>query len=799
MIVRRAVIILLAKVLLTVMPLAACTPLARPSLVQSWQASQVRLLDPADASDPGLDLIAVYTRAVSDQQQIRLDFLDLPAETHYDLYLALDSASGGVARLPIAARADIDWDTLLVIPAHGEIQVLDSSFQPRPGPAVLVLRDPVMDTVQISFNDSILDQSLANPLGYRLQVFVTPPGSSQIADQTDPLASTATPPAPAPFLLAFWDSLPAFSPVQALRRWDGAHTGPQGGRHGLYNLLRTARATQTPLVLLDLKSPDSLVALEYVGGLGLVRSMSRLGLLELPQVSPGFAPGNAADTAADPESVLPAGLPVGAQDLANQDSRQAGLARGLPASLLRFDPLGLPPQPGAEILSLIPDQAASDPLAPLHVQRSGDQRLLVIPAYDQPAAIHTQATLDGPSLKVRKALLAAALSPDPGDLVMLGGDLPASTWGNPQNARATFKYLREHPWMLALSGRDLLSLPVAEGPAIHLSDAPQANRALSSGLQNAPSNQLGQAAWQAFRALYDPVFPNPPQLGALRRNYLPQVQALLSAAQWASAQPAACDGNCQPQASCQADPDGDGQPECVFSSPSYYAIFELQGGYLSFAFTRDPQTGAVHQWIGPSSQFASGLSPAESWNLSAGVFADPGVYPGAFYDWDPALQQPDGSRTYQARVSSEELQLTSPDGSRQKTFHFSSQGLSVQMLSNTPTQAFLPLALDPWQRYTPGWTDCYQGQAQGGAWHWSVAAATTGVCENSTGRFAIDVQSGNSYQTHTFLESLPFLDQPEDPNRNYPAGHFLPFPLAVAQFGPSGQITLQLNWTETGP
>ncbi len=775
---RCAVIILLACCLL-----AACAPTASQSLLQTWQVSQLRLLDPADAPRPDLDLIAVYTRQVGDQQQIRLDFLDLPAEANYDLYLALDNAPGGVTRLPIAAQSELAWDTLLVIPAHGAIQALDSGFQPRPGAAILVLRDPVMDDLQISFNSQLIERPPANPLGYRLQVFVTPAGSSQVADQLGPVASTATPPATAPYLVVFWDSLPAFSPVQALRRWDGAHTGPQGGRHGLYNVLRTARAARTPLVLLDLKSPDSLAALEYVGGLGLVRSLSHQGLLELPQVSPGYA------------GELSAALPGWAQSLAVQESRQAGLERGLPTSLLRFDPLGLAPDAGSEALAIVPGRGSSDALTPVDVQRFGDQRLLAIPGFDQAEGTPGQATLDGPSLAVRKALLAVALSPDPGDLVVLGGDLPTSTWGNPQNARATFQYLRAHPWMQALSGQDLLSLPVAAGAPANPPAASQAVATVPAGLQNAPSNEPGQAAWQALRALYDPVFPDPPELGTLRSNYLPQVRALLSAAQWASTQHAACNGGCQPQATCQADPDGDGQPECVLSSPDYYAIFELQGGYLAFAFTRDPQSGAVHQWIAPSSQFASGLSPAESWDLAAGAFSDPEVYPGAFFDWDGTRQVPDGSLLYRAQATPGELQLSSADGRRQKTFRFTPNGLTVEMRSADPTQTLLPLALDPWQRYTPGWPACYQSQAgQNGAWRWSVGTLTPSSCDSSPVRFFIDLQSDNPYQIRTFLDSLPYVDQPEDPNRNYPPGHFLPFPLAVAQFDFSGQISLHLSW-----
>ncbi len=770
-------------ILLTCCLLAACTPTTSQPLLQTWQLSQLRSLDPADAQRSDLDLIAAYTRQVGDQQQIRLDFLDLPVEVNYDLYLALDNAPGGVTRLPIAAQSELTWDTLLVIPAHGEIQALDSNLQPRPGAAILVLRDPVMDDLQISFNSQLIEHPPANPLGYRLQVFVTPAGSSQVADRLGPVDSTATPPAFAPFLVIFWDSLPAFSPVQALRRWDGAHTGPQGGRHGLYNVLRTARSARIPLVLLDLKSPDSLAALEYVGGLGLVRSLSQQGLLELPQVSPGYA------------GELPAALPGWAQSLAVQESRQAGLAHGLPASLLLFDPLGMTPEAGSEALEIVPGQASHDPLTPVDVQRIGDQRLLAIPGFDHAEDMPEQATLDGPSLAVRKALLVAALSTNPGDLVVLGGDLPISTWGNPQNARASFRYLRAHPWMQALSVQDLLTLPVTNGKPASPPAAPQAATTVPVGLQNALSNELGQAAWQDLHALYDPVFPDPPQLGALRSNYLPQVQALLSAAQWASTRPVACDGDCQPQATCQADPDGDGQAECVLSSPDYYAIFELQGGYLAFAFARNSQSGAVHQWVAPSSQFSSGLSPAESWDLAKGAFGDPDVYPGAFFDWDATRQSPDGSLLYRAQVTPGELQLSTADGRRQKTFRFSPNGLSVELHSADATQTLLSLALDPWQRYVPGWPACYQSQArQNGTWRWSVGTPTPSGCDSSQSRFFVDMQSDNPYQKRTFLDSLPFMNQPEDPNRNYPPGHFLPFPLAVAQFDFREQISLHINW-----
>ena len=62
---------------------------------KSWQVSDLRALDPVDAQDPALDLIAVYTRGIGFEKQIRLDFLDLPENHSSDIYIALDTQPGG--------------------------------------------------------------------------------------------------------------------------------------------------------------------------------------------------------------------------------------------------------------------------------------------------------------------------------------------------------------------------------------------------------------------------------------------------------------------------------------------------------------------------------------------------------------------------------------------------------------------------------------------------------------------------------------------------------------------------------
>ena len=59
------------------------------------------------------------------------------------------------------------------------------------------------------------------------------PADGLLCDISPLIYSNSSLPTPAYLLLAFWDTLPASTPIQLLRRWDGAHTGPYGQRHGL--------------------------------------------------------------------------------------------------------------------------------------------------------------------------------------------------------------------------------------------------------------------------------------------------------------------------------------------------------------------------------------------------------------------------------------------------------------------------------------------------------------------------------------------------------------------------------------
>ncbi len=379
-------------VILFVLFLTACQPASNPVYLGSWQYTNLRLLGQANSPDPSIDLIAVYTRSRGAEDQIRLDLLDLSDQPTYDLYLAFDTQPGGVNWLPINAKSALDWDTLVVIPADGPIQAYASPSISNPGSleqlltrndmAARIVRDPQLDILTISLNHAALG---VTPAGYSLQVFITPAGSIDLMDSLGPVRSDGLPPPPARVLFAFWNSLPAYSPAQALRRWDGAHTGPLGDRHGLSNLLRAARNNGTPIVLLDLKLPTSLSALDYVGGVNLVKDMSASGLLSLPETLPR------------PTELLP--LPDWAVQRLIADSRQVGLDFGLPASpfLYATAEQAIPLDPARLIFS--PYSTAETVPQPVIVGRWRDKLLIPIPqpeaAADLSAAGHTGRPITG--------------------------------------------------------------------------------------------------------------------------------------------------------------------------------------------------------------------------------------------------------------------------------------------------------------------------------------------------------------------------------------------------------------------
>ncbi len=695
-------LLLAASCLLSVV---SCTPTPAQ---WDWTYADLRLLDPLDNTPtPSTDILAVYDRSIGSDLEIRIDLLDIPITPDYDLRLHLTTP--GV-------------DSTIFIPAFGQpiVTPTQAGIQPR------IVRDPWLDNVTVRLN------RLAIPQPFTLQVSSFIPGSSTPADETVPVRSDAPPPlARAPLLLAFWDTFPVTTPAQALRRWDGAHAGPRGERHGLSNVIEGAAHYHVPLVLLDLKTPASLAALNYMGVLPQIQSLCNQGQLVLPDVA----------------YAEPAQVSLGF-------SRRAAAGFGLPASQFVFSAsANLQSKYLAQFISL--DDAS-------HLSRSADTRLIPLPA---PA--DSQATIDGPSLDVRRQLVTATLSADPSRLVVLGGDLPLSTWGNHDMAAPTFAWLVAHPWIHLLNGQDLLTFPLGPEdniPAGGGGTSTPAETSTSPFLENlntAPANPLTASAWQTWFVLTAPT--SDVKLRTLRLNYLGQVSELLAAARWAK-YPSA-------QASCSNDLNSDGSPECILSSRNIYAVLDPRGGRLSNLFYLD--ANGPHQLVGPSSQFTVGLSDPSDWHIDLGEAADPTVISGAFNDgtdlWD-----------VHASVNNAALTFTSLDGTRLKTYTLSENGIAVTYQGFGPVSVSIPLTVDP-QAFYFGPVK-YQFSATPGVWIWGLVNG-----------LQVEVHSNAILSAQNFTDSQSFLPGPENPDQAYPGGHYLPFPLSVVTVQGNTDFSVQIT------
>ncbi len=314
-----------------------------------WELSDLRVLDPIDSLDSSGEITAIYTRRYGLTCQYRLDLLTLP-------------------ELPeIAISLDADGNSLFIPP---DSPSLNYDFAAETIVVTLSTCPANTDTLQIT-----TQKLTGEPLDSVTFQFDAPPPDTR-----------------AGYFLAFYNTLaPSASPIQALRRWDGAHTGPRGERHGLRFLLDAAQKYRIPITLLDLLTPEKLSALDALGALPQLQTMTREKLLILPSVADGE------------------------DDLSLALSRSASQTFHLPASFSTADPAALPPFYRTGNISSLTD-----------------------------SALHPDP--DGLSLETRKALLNAALRNDPKPLP-LGGDLAQTLWADPYAVDFSFAYLAARPYL----------------------------------------------------------------------------------------------------------------------------------------------------------------------------------------------------------------------------------------------------------------------------------------------------------------------------------------------------------------
>jgi hypothetical protein len=232
---------------------------------------------------------------------------------------------------------------------------------------------------------------------------------------------------------------------------------------------------------------------------------------------------------------------------------------------------------------------------------------------------------------------------------------------------------------------------------------------------------------------------------ALAQNYAWLVPGLEAAARWWT--------NPAPVAECK--------DWCILASDKFYAVLNARGGRLVFFFA------GAEQVIGPTAQFFIGLSDRSQWDVSKGEAADPAQIMGAFGDADDAF------RPYQPEITGNAIRFVSADG-REKTYRLTQNGIEVAF--SAPVETQIPLALAPQTRFTPNWAEKYR-----------LERAVDGIRLEVAGgpMVRIQVSVGQVLAADSFLDAIPFIASPENPNLELSPGFFLPFPLTVVHLSAS--------------
>lgn len=374
----------------------------------------------------------------------------------------------------------------------------------------------------------------------------------------------------------------------------------------------------------------------------------------------------------------------------------------------------------------------------------------------------------GIPIETRMKVVAAAFT---GERVCIGGDFTQSLFGVPSVSMQAFRYIAEHPWMIPVAQTDLQSTKSFQwnncygNPSEIITDVeidPMLDDNFLKQYQSAPDNLLKELAWQTYQTLLCPLN----QLdGEIIGNYFGQLGHILSASEWVE-EPF-------PISTCNRDLDWDGDFECVLASERIYITVEPKGGYLAFAFYKE--NDIVHQILGPMYEVALGLGDPATINPEEGVFADGRLVPGAL------AKRNQRTEYFSLTYDRDQIELVSENMQIRKSIMIKDRSVQIMWKSDDPINFEIPLILDPWLMNTTNWSSQYYKQSYNGRWIWGLK-----------NMLEITIKTPSDHEFDTFLDSKKLLNQPEDPNFEYPKGHYLPFPTAVLNLSPSKTGAVEL-------
>jgi hypothetical protein len=643
------------------------------TVTKAWNYSDLRAIDPSDTKTPNIDIIALYSRQLNNNLQIRIDFLDQTIDNYPSLLLLFNNGWEGNSQLPFDILPQSNWNYLLLIPSDGHIILKDQKDEPVDSPKVSIIRDIALGALILN-----IDKSAISGLSTKteIELFSADNSFSEI-DRLSPIQLGASPPSRGKVVLAFWDIFKADTPAQALRSWDGAHTGPFSSRHGLVSLVESIEKTGIPAFLFDINKTKTWSIFDYLG------IDERLKVL----------------------------IDQGKVIVVDQGSN-------------------LSPD-----LSKLDDETANSFVNDL----SGEI----------------------PSIAVRRALLTTTQNSE--NTLLLGGEFNKTAWGDFSTAFQTLSYIKNHPWLEPISDRSLIETqvnPAAENGDSFFDD-------IEAKIRVVPENRIRTVAEELLSSLSE---PGTQMENDLKRVYIGQIGHLLAISKWSA--------NRQPISDCSQNLDSDNDLECILASDNLAVVIDLQGGYISYAFSF--HAGEYHQIIGPSYQLAIGLSDPMSWKFDQGISTDPSVIPGAFSGVENKWR-----KFHLTKVDRDSITIQEEDRLSEKRFRITNASIYFQYKGYNNEKFAIPLILDPWTMETEDWGSLYTNTIQTQRWLWGI--------EN---RITVETIFMDHLEVSTFQDSISLIQAPENPSLDYPAGHYLPFPLAFGQLTTEyqGLVEIRLSY-----
>jgi hypothetical protein len=743
-----------------------CKSSNQSTVLHNWQYIDFRLFDPPDSILATADILGVYLYQPSNKEDradiyIRLDMLDVKDVPDMDIYLAIDSQPGGSISLPIQATADIAWDWLIIISAGGSIEVLNSSGS-NPNPlSVTILRDSLLETIEAQINLVAMD---SKSLSVKVQCFTTMPGDTTVQDSTSVADIWQLPPPRLNVLIAFWNSFPAFTPAQSLRRWDGAHTGPLGGHHGLLNLLTTAKNHQVPIFLLDINNPVSLTALDYLKSNSLLKELQDEGILGLPDVGSVYP--------AKKPYLLPDELLVKILNHSQELRENFGFAPTHSLySYLTTDQLNLTTVEPYDIIFIPTPQVG--PLIEPHWLEGH----LIIPI---PSDLVSDGITKSPPPSADRnelggQLVTAGLQSNvKHSIFIIGGSVPDSVWGDPQISRSGFQYLKSRPWIRLVSETDLLSLfnrnrnvnnqSYAIISAFDPDNHPRLNTEQSnliSELIQSPPTLASTIAWDTIFQLLSPAYPDYKELPDLRNLYWAQVYVFKYLAEWLESP-------------------GDQQtcgeiylysPTCTLASSNLFLVIDQLDGNILFAFYRD--RGHFHQLIGPFSQLASGLRDPSLWIDQRGIKSEPSLLD----NQSNGSQEPLQFETYKNSII-----LSNQETLEKIHYTLQPESILIQYNGNQSIKTPIYFSLDPWSVHLPKWSEDYHAEKAADGWRLWIDSS---IC--------MLIRTNGKIERYAFNKNQERMYIPENPDAEKKPDDYLPYPLMAGIFSSNQDIFVEIS------